>query len=99
MPEIERCDLPPEGWWCSRGRGHDGPCAARPVADEVEHVEALWRSAEAQARESDEAVVRLAAEVERLREDKRRAAELLHDFALSRGSTDGLAAVFEALNA
>lgn len=24
------CDRPPEGWWCSRGRNHDGPCAARP---------------------------------------------------------------------
>lgn len=23
------CDLPPEGWTCSRGKGHDGPCAAR----------------------------------------------------------------------
>lgn len=25
-----RCPLPPLGWWCSRGSGHDGPCAARP---------------------------------------------------------------------
>ena len=24
------CALPPEGWTCSRGPGHDGPCAARP---------------------------------------------------------------------
>lgn len=24
------CELPPEGWWCSREPGHDGPCAARP---------------------------------------------------------------------
>lgn len=23
------CRVPPEGWWCSRGAGHDGPCAAR----------------------------------------------------------------------
>jgi hypothetical protein len=23
------CTLPPAGWWCSRERGHDGPCAAR----------------------------------------------------------------------
>lgn len=22
------CDIPPPGWWCSRKRGHDGPCAA-----------------------------------------------------------------------
>jgi hypothetical protein len=25
----EACRLPPEGWWCSRGAGHGGPCAAR----------------------------------------------------------------------
>lgn len=25
----QQCDLPPNGWWCSRARGHDGPCAAR----------------------------------------------------------------------
>lgn len=24
------CDVPPHGWWCSRRRGHSGPCAARP---------------------------------------------------------------------
>jgi hypothetical protein len=22
------CEKPPEGWFCSRDRGHDGPCAA-----------------------------------------------------------------------
>ena len=22
------CDVPPPGWWCSRDKGHDGPCAA-----------------------------------------------------------------------
>lgn len=22
--------IAPEGWWCSRAAGHDGPCAARP---------------------------------------------------------------------
>jgi hypothetical protein len=31
MTDIERCDVPPEGWWCSREKGHDGPCAAREV--------------------------------------------------------------------
>lgn len=25
------CTLPPEGWYCSRAPGHDGPCAARTV--------------------------------------------------------------------
>lgn len=24
----EECELPPEGWECSREKGHDGPCAA-----------------------------------------------------------------------
>lgn len=22
------CDLPPPGWYCTRGKGHPGPCAA-----------------------------------------------------------------------
>lgn len=26
---VGECDLPPSGWWCSRGQGHSGPCAAR----------------------------------------------------------------------
>jgi hypothetical protein len=24
------CTIPPPGWRCTRGRGHDGPCAAWP---------------------------------------------------------------------
>lgn len=24
------CGAPPDGWRCSRGAGHDGPCAATP---------------------------------------------------------------------
>lgn len=28
-----RCERPPEGWWCSRPAGHEGPCAARPTGD------------------------------------------------------------------
>ena len=32
--DVERladrgCRVPPSGWWCSRERGHEGPCAAR----------------------------------------------------------------------
>jgi len=23
------CKIPPDGWWCSRQAGHEGPCAAR----------------------------------------------------------------------
>lgn len=29
---ADRCQIPPVGWWCSRERGHDGPCAARTYA-------------------------------------------------------------------
>ena len=25
------CPIPPEGWFCNRAAGHDGPCAAWPV--------------------------------------------------------------------
>lgn len=24
------CTVPPDGWWCSREKGHQPPCAARP---------------------------------------------------------------------
>ena len=30
-----RCSLPPAGWWCSRDKGHDGPCAARRVGESL----------------------------------------------------------------
>jgi len=30
-PQIStKCTLPPEGWYCTRASGHDGPCAAHP---------------------------------------------------------------------
>lgn len=32
LPDPQRCEVPPEGWSCSRERGHEGPCAARPIA-------------------------------------------------------------------
>lgn len=34
VPDVNQgsgCDTPPQGWWCSRSKGHSGPCAARPV--------------------------------------------------------------------
>lgn len=31
-----KCDLPPEGWSCSRGRGHEGPCNARFVGTQAQ---------------------------------------------------------------
>jgi hypothetical protein len=30
-----RCTVPPAGWECTRRKGHDGPCAARPVGVRV----------------------------------------------------------------
>lgn len=27
------CTVPPEGWWCSRDAGHEGPCAAREIGE------------------------------------------------------------------
>lgn len=37
--ETARCKVPPEGWWCSREPGHDGPCAARPVGERLQLTE------------------------------------------------------------
>ena len=31
VDEYLACKLPPAGWACSRGHGHEGPCAASPV--------------------------------------------------------------------
>lgn len=28
-----KCLRPPAGWKCTRGSGHEGPCAARPMGD------------------------------------------------------------------
>jgi hypothetical protein len=25
---MSACKVPPEGWYCTRGHGHEGPCAA-----------------------------------------------------------------------
>jgi len=29
------CTVPPEGWYCTRAPGHDGPCAAWPIAQQA----------------------------------------------------------------
>jgi len=31
VTQGSECELPPIGWWCSRSKGHDGPCAARLI--------------------------------------------------------------------
>lgn len=28
-----KCQVPPDGWVCTRGRGHEGPCAAHPAGE------------------------------------------------------------------
>jgi hypothetical protein len=30
LGEDQGCTVPPEGWYCTREPGHDGPCAALP---------------------------------------------------------------------
>ncbi len=51
MSELKPCKVPPEGWWCSRVAGHEGPCCARPTQ---EIGEKIW--AEAEAAEAKRAV-------------------------------------------
>jgi len=42
------CTVPPEGWHCTRAPGHDGPCAAWPIAQQAAAPGALaaWFDAE-----------------------------------------------------
>lgn len=41
-PGMVYCDLPPDGWRCTRERGHEGPCAAVPSNDvALESIERL----------------------------------------------------------
>lgn len=54
---LTDCGVPPAGWSCTRGAGHDGPCAARPapgpdgpyrhrlvVEDHGQRVEKEWEA-------------------------------------------------------
>ena len=43
ISQDARCQVPPEGWWCSREPGHDGPCAAR-IDPETDKAGGLWYS-------------------------------------------------------
>lgn len=36
---IAPCTKPPAGWRCTRGAGHDGPCAAIHVSMDLESIE------------------------------------------------------------
>lgn len=35
----DECDLPPFGWRCTRGKGHEGPCAAMEEPEAIAFVE------------------------------------------------------------
>lgn len=35
MSDFPPCMTPPKGWVCTRGAGHEGPCAAHPVESEI----------------------------------------------------------------
>lgn len=35
-PERPTCEVPPPGWYCTRAKGHEGPCAAW-LRDEADH--------------------------------------------------------------
>lgn len=39
---MTQCAIPPEGWWCSREAGHEGPCAARPTQQHDEPSPVAW---------------------------------------------------------
>jgi hypothetical protein len=39
MSERAVCTPPPPGWYCTRERGHEGPCAAHPAVGEHDHSE------------------------------------------------------------
>ncbi|HEY6731950.1 MAG TPA: hypothetical protein VI039_13120 [Solirubrobacterales bacterium] len=41
------CERPPAGWRCTRGAGHDGPCAAVPTAEGDARLEAATAAARA----------------------------------------------------
>lgn len=36
---YDQCDVPPEGWKCTREKGHEGPCAAVPLNGIIEDIE------------------------------------------------------------
>lgn len=44
-PEENYCEVPPAGWYCTRAKGHDGPCAAIPI---------MQSEASEKAREADQ---------------------------------------------
>jgi hypothetical protein len=49
MADSDSCEIAPVGWYCTRGAGHSGPCAARPqivaVAPGTPEYDALLKEA------------------------------------------------------
>jgi hypothetical protein len=41
---MTKCTVPPDGWECTRGLGHDGPCAAFPIDETMSDTirKGLW---------------------------------------------------------
>lgn len=46
---MTQCAIPPEGWWCSREAGHEGPCAARPTQPQADDRAEIVRWLRAQS--------------------------------------------------
>lgn len=62
----DQCDRPPEGWRCTRNKGHDGPCAATPAPEAApttaltqisDLLSSMFSGARAHVRGEDEEVV------------------------------------------
>jgi hypothetical protein len=54
-----QCDAPPEGWECSRAKGHDGPCAAHPIRSDFGRGDlgaAVYPSSQEKAKNLDDAI-------------------------------------------
>ena len=43
--------MPPAGWWCTRGAGHDGPCAAIPITPPCQNCGNMYHAIDALGRE------------------------------------------------
>jgi hypothetical protein len=84
------CQVPPEGWHCTRAPGHEGPCAAVPdpivgsgclsdgtrVPIRKAFADALWAQAEADDRRRREAMPDEAAAIRQLFDAQHRLKEL-----------------------
>lgn len=66
MPESTspECSQPPTGWRCTRGAGHDGPCAAIPKAEIADAtLLEFWRAVQGPYAELNGPLIRYAGKV------------------------------------